>query len=207
LRRYHAGDATPQPPLVTVPEKTNMRDLYLATETGHLAYLTINLEDGIVVHDLDPSTGSAAVLARFPKVENTVGIAGKGWAGRQFVLIRHQQSNPDGTADLEILLTTDGGGTRVAGHITHAFAATVRLHAERRVLYVTRAEQGTSNVFVFALDTGALAQVTQNTLPGVIFSGFQPFGQGALGVRQERRDDIWLMQQGAPPRSGNSAGR
>ena len=49
--------------------------------------------------------------------------------------------------------------------------------------------------------------LTQNTLPGVRYSGFQPFGQGTIGVREERRDDIWLMQQGTPPRSGNPAGR
>jgi hypothetical protein len=123
------------------------------------------------------------------------------------VLARTVQSNQDGTADLEILLTNDGGGTRVAGRITHAFGATARLHAGRRVLYVTREEQGTGNVYAFALDTGTLTPLTQNSLPGVTFSGFQPFGQGTLGVREERRDDIWLMQQGAPPRSGNPAGR
>jgi Tol biopolymer transport system component len=46
LRRYHAGDPAPQPPLVTVPDKTSMRDLHLAPETGHLAYITGNSEEG-----------------------------------------------------------------------------------------------------------------------------------------------------------------
>jgi hypothetical protein len=124
------------------------------------------------------------------------------------VLVRAVQSNQDGTTDLEILLTTDEGvAPHVVGRITHAYGATARLHAARRSLYLTRAEQGTANVFAFALDTGILTQLTQNALPGVTFSGFQPFGQGALGVREERRDDIWLMQQGASPRSGNPAGR
>jgi hypothetical protein len=50
--------------------------------------------------------------------------------------------------------------------------------------------------------------VTQNALPGVRFSGFQPAGsRGGIGVREERREDIWLIQQTAPSRTGNPAGR
>jgi len=50
--------------------------------------------------------------------------------------------------------------------------------------------------------------VTQNALPGVKFSGFQPFGtQGVLGVREERREDIWLIEQKTTSRTGNPAGR
>jgi hypothetical protein len=30
---------------------------------------------------------------------------------------------------------------------------------------------------------------------------------GVIGVREERRDDIWLIQQAPTPRPGNSAGR
>jgi hypothetical protein len=208
LRRYHAGDAAPQPPLVTVPDATQMRDLYLSPDSGHLGYITSSREDGIVVHELDPSSaGSPRVLARFPVQPGMgAGLFSRGWAGRQFVLARYVQYNPDGTADIEILVTTDGG-IRAIGRITHAFGSTVRLHAARRMLYLARAEQGTSNVFAFSLDTGSLVPLTQNTLPGVRYSGFQPFGQGTIGVREERRDDIWLMQQGTPPRSGNPAGR
>lgn len=207
LRRYRAGEAAPQAPIVTVPDATQMRDLFLAPETGHLGYITSTREEGIAINDLDPSTGSSRVLARFAPQPGSSGVYVRGWIGRQLVLAQFLQYNPDSTADLEILLTTDHGGTRAAGRITHAFAATVRLDAARRLLYLARSEQGTSNVFAFSLDTGALTPLTQNTLPGVRFSGFQPFGQGTLGVREERRDDIWLMQQGAPPRPGNPAGR
>ena len=51
-------------------------------------------------------------------------------------------------------------------------------------------------------------QLTQNALPGVTFSGFQPAGlRGIIGVREERREDIWLIQRIATPRTGNPAGR
>jgi len=72
---------------------------------------------------------------------------------------------------------------------------------------MTRLEQGTSNVYMLSLVTGALTPVTQNVLPGVTFSGFQPSGQGVIGVREESRQDIWLIQQTATKRPGNPAGR
>ncbi|HEX5071318.1 MAG TPA: protein kinase [Vicinamibacterales bacterium] len=207
LRRYRAGEPAPQAPFVTVPDAVQMRDLYASPDSGHLGYITSSRDIGIVVHELDPLTSASRELARFTLEPGMgSGVFSRGWIGRQLVLVRYSKYNPDGTTDIDIVLT-GGGATRTAGRITQAFASTIRLHAARRTLYVTRAEQGTSNVFAFSLDTGALSQVTQNTLPGVRYSGFQPFSQGTLGVREERREDIWLMQQGAPPRSGNPAGR
>jgi hypothetical protein len=88
------------------------------------------------------------------------------------------------------------------------FVNTIRLNPSQRLLYMTRAESGTHNVFTFSLDTGALTAVTQNALPGVTFSGFQPIGtRGVLGVREERREDIWLIEQTTTSRTGNPAGR
>ena len=206
LRRYRPGDREPGPALATAPEGSTMRDLFLAPDTGRLAYLTGSRDQGIVVHELDPATGSTRALARFPPSTSGVSVVGRGWLDRRFVVTRSLQQNGDGTGDLEILLTNESGTPTVAGRVTHAYAATMRLHAARRMLYVTRLEQGTSNVFAFALDTGALTQITQNALPGVTFSGLQPTSRGVLGVREERRDDIWLLQD-STKRPGNSAGR
>jgi hypothetical protein len=75
-------------------------------------------------------------------------------------------------------------------------------------VYVTRSEKGTHNVYAVSLANGSLARVTDNALPGITFSGFQPVGaQGVIGAREERREDIWLIQHTAPTRSGNPAGR
>ena len=55
-----------------------------------------------------------------------------------------------------------------------------------------------SLAYEFALDTGRLTAVTQNSLAGVTFSGFGPASaHGIIGVREERRADIWLIQQAA----------
>ena len=96
----------------------------------------------------------------------------------------------------------------MAARITNVFAVTIRLHASKRMLYMTRGDKGTNNVYAFSFDTGALTAVTQNAMPGVTFSGLQPTAShGIIGVREERREDIWLIQQTATPRSGSPAGR
>ena len=141
-------------------------------------------------------------------VGGAVMLAGRGWIDRRFVLTRSSRPpNVDRTYDLEILVVDERGQTRVAGRVTQVYASTVRLHASRRVLYMTRADQGTENAYAFSIDTGALTPMTDNQLPGVTFSGFQPAGQGFIGVREERREDIWLIQQVTTPRTGNQAGR
>jgi hypothetical protein len=124
------------------------------------------------------------------------------------VLLRTVRTHDDGTGDLEVLVTNDNGGAKVVASVTNTFAATARLHPAERAIYMTRAERGTDNVYVLSLASGNLTQLTQNALPGVKFSGFQPIGtQGVLGVREERREDIWLIEQTATPRTGNPAGR
>jgi hypothetical protein len=72
---------------------------------------------------------------------------------------------------------------------------------------VTRAEQGAHNLYEFSMGSGAIRALTRNTLPGVTFSGFVPLKSGSvIGVREERRQDLWLIQP-APPAAGNAAGR
>ena len=123
-------------------------------------------------------------------------------------MIRNTLRNDDGTYDVEVLVTDGRGGAAVAGRITHAFTATTRVDPSRRIVYLARSDQGARNAYAFSIDSGTLTALTQNRLPGVTFSGFQPLGtHGVIGVREERRDDIWLIQQVDPARTGNQAGR
>jgi hypothetical protein len=180
----------------------------MSPETGRLVYVSISRDQGWTFHELDPETGQIRTLATFGPKEAGAAIAGRGWHDRRFVIVRTVARHEDSTADCEILLADGSGGTKVAGRVTNVFYATVRLHPSKGVMYMTRVESGTHNVYAMSLATGALTAVTQNALPGVTFSGFQPVGaQGVLGVREEQRADIWLIQQTATPRSGNPAGR
>jgi Tol biopolymer transport system component len=204
IRGYRAQDPAPGPPLTTAPDSVNVRDLSVAPETGHIGYVASSAES-VSVHDLDPLTGADRVLARWPRPAPGTGMIGRGWFDQRFLLIRQLAFNADGTSDIEFLTVGQDGTTRTAGRATHVFQSTARLHATSRSVYMTRLEQGTSNVYMLSLVTGALTPVTQNVLPGVTFSGFQPSGQGVIGVREESRQDIWLIQQTATKRPGNPA--
>jgi len=208
IRRYRANTPEAEPPFAkTAAGDAYLRDLYVSSETGRLGYVT-GLTGLAIIHELDPATGAVREIARFKGTERGQSLAGRGWLNRQFVLLRTVRTHDDGTGDMEVLVTSDNGGARVIATVTNTFAATARLHAAERALYMTRAEKGTDNVYVLSLASGNLTQLTQNALPGVKFSGFQPLGtQGVLGVREERREDIWLIEQKATPRTGNPAGR
>jgi len=102
----------------------------------------------------------------------------------------------------------EGSGARKVGTIPAAYISSAKLHAARNVLYITRLEKGAQNLYEFSLTTGKLTALTKNVLPGVAFSGFQLAGPKALiSAREERHEDLWLIQPGASPRPGNSAGR
>ena len=69
---------------------------------------------------------------------------------------------------------------------------------------MTRVSDGAHNLAEFSFRTGTMRTITQNTLPGVAYSGFQPVGADrVIGVRDERRQDIYLLQP--PPASGPGA--
>ena len=206
IRRFRTGETAPGPPLVTMTAvETLIRDLYVSADNRRLGYVTSSRE-ALVVHSLDVDTGVDRELARLPA--SITGTYGRGWMGDEFVVIQRQVLHDDLTADLTVLVIGTSGQVRKAGSIPTAFIATPRLHPERRVLYVTRLDRGVQNVYEFALATGALKPLTQNVLSGVTFSGFCPAGPDRLlGVREERRQDIYLIQQSRTKAAGNSAGR
>ena len=211
LRRHRAASTEPAASLVKAPARladVTMKDLHISPQTGRLAYVLSRRLGDTTVFEYDPESGTTREMATFKRAEFGGGIAGCGWLNRQFVLTRNVQSHDDLTADLEVLVVGERGAIRVAGRIPHAFASTVRLDANRHALYMARSEQGTQNVYTFSLDTATLTALTDNRLPGVAFSGFAPAGpQGIIGVREERRDDIWLIQYPSTSRTGNQAGR
>ena len=211
LRRYRTGTPAPGPPLVTAPAElteVTMRDLHVSPQTGRLAYILSFRGGDTRLFELDPENGSTREIAGFSRDRFGAGLIGRGWLDRRFVLTRSIHSNDDFTSELEVLLVDERGAVRVAGRIPRAFTSTIRLDASRRVLYTAGAEQGTHNVYAFSLETGALTALTDNRLPGVSFSGFAPAGaKGVIGVREDRRDDIWLIQYPSTQPPGNKAGR
>jgi hypothetical protein len=209
IRRYRGGEKEAEPPIAAgITPDSYIRDLWVSPLTGRLAYLSSGKGIGTSVQELDPETRAVRTLVKFESKEPILGLALRGWLDRSLILVRTVAAYPDRTYDAEIVLVDGAGALKTAGRVTRVFANTIRLHPSKGLLYMTRAESGTHNVFTFSLETGAVTAVTQNALPGVTFSGFQPIGtQGVLGVREERREDIWLIEQTATPRTSNPAGR
>jgi serine/threonine protein kinase len=208
IRRFIPGGKAAGPPLARSQSPVEfLRDLYVAPDNRRLAYLsaaskTINL------HVLDLESGASQVVARWDGP--FTGVFGRGWVADGFVAVRRVTLHDDMTADIEVFVASGASGAapRKAGTITKAFMSTSRLDAARRVLYVTRMENGVHNIHEFSLATGALKALTRNTLAGVTFSGFHPVGSERLvGTREERRQDIWLIQESGAKRPGNPAGR
>jgi serine/threonine protein kinase len=208
IRRFDAATASAGPPLVTshAPDAF-LRDLYVAPDDRRLAYLASVPDTGVVLHLLDLDTAADRSLVAWKG--SLTGVFGRGWVDDAFVVVRRTTLHEDLTADVDVLVVDAGSGrVRTAGTIPSSFIATTRLDASRRVLYVTRSERGVHNLYEVSLDTGALKSLTRNTLAGVTFSGFHPVGSGALlGTREERRKDLWLIQETGPARPGTPAGR
>jgi serine/threonine protein kinase len=206
VRRYRAGQAEADPPLVRLASPDAfIRDLYPSSGDLLLGYLTVSRK-AVVLSALTLATGATRSLVTLDP--SFSGVYGRGWLGDRFILVRTRTLHEDLSADIEVLSIEPSGAATAVGVITNAFIATTRLHAARRALYVTRIENGVHNVYEFAFSTGALKALTRNVLPGVTFSGFQPAGADRLvGSRQERRQDIWLIQESAKERPGNPAGR
>jgi hypothetical protein len=208
IRRYRTGDPAPGPPLAKASGLTEfLRDPAVSADGSRLAYAVASRE-AFVIHVIDLATGRDRQVARREGAAMTNSFL-RGWLDDELVLVERGKLNDDATGDVTVsVVNPASGAVRKIGTIAAAFVATTRLHAARRVLYVARIEDGVHNLYEFPLSGGPLKALTRNALPGVTFSGFYPVGtDGLIGVRDERREDIWLLQESGTKRPGNSAGR
>jgi Tol biopolymer transport system component len=208
IRRMTPGVMTEPELVADLGDQALVRDLWPSVDGRRAAWLVAtrgNPGISLVVAGVAVA-GQPRQIARFDA--SYTGIALRGWIEGHLVVVRRVALHDDFTADLEVtLVDVATGATRSAGAISRGYIATTRLDPARRVLYVTRAEQGAHNLYEFSMGSGAIRALTRNTLPGVTFSGFVPLKSGSvIGVREERRQDLWLIQP-APPAAGNAAGR
>lgn len=129
-----------------------------------------------------------------------------GWLDRSLVLLRRTRLHDDFTADADVLLLDPSGAFTTSGSLTRVYPGTARVDGKSRALVLARRDNGTHDAVAWSFARRAVHSITQNTLPGVTFSGFVPLSDGqVLGVREERGQDIWLIS--ARPPSGSPAGR
>ena len=159
-----------------------MRDLYVSPETGRLAYFMAARDRRDRPRARSRQWCASGRSRVRTKDDSRTSIAGRGWLDRRrFVLMRTVRPlNEDRTSDV-------GDSGRGRARADHGSPAASRrclpsrsgCMRRKRVLYMTRVGAGHGQRYAFSLDTGALTAVTQNALPGVTFSGFQPAGRTA----------------------------
>jgi serine/threonine protein kinase/Tol biopolymer transport system component len=204
VRRYQVNASAPEAPLVRAGAREEIHDLHVSGN-GLLAYL-VSSPAASTLHIRHLETGeqrSAATLEGR--------ASARGWlrddAG--VVLARASAFDEDFTAEVEVLVASATGTVRSAGVVDRTFIATTRLDPQRAVVSLTRLDAGIQNLYEFPLATGRLRRLTDNTLPGVSYSGVTPLGGGAwVAVRHEQRSDIWLLDaRPQAPNPGDSSGR
>ena len=202
INRYRPGQDGPSAAVVRADaDAVFFRDLCVSPDGRFVAYLSGT--GGLVdFNTIDTRTSHARVVTQLDGF--TTSLLLRGWMDGAWIFVRRTKLNDDFTADLEVLAVdhATGAARRIAG-VTSGFIATARLDAARRALLVTRVEQGAHNLFDVSLATGAIRPITRNVLPGVTYSGYHAAPGGMIGVREERRQDIWLIQPAAAPRSGS----
>jgi serine/threonine protein kinase/Tol biopolymer transport system component len=198
LHRYQVGASSAGGALATAGAGEVIHDLQTSADGRYLAYLVSSTVS--ILHVMDVLTGKDRTITRFP---TRVGV--RGWlADGSVVLVRASALREDAATDMEVLASTPAGILREIGFVDRAFMSTARLDPAGSILYVTRSEDNVHNLYALSLTTHGLRRVTDNTLPGVTFSGVRPLDRGrVVGIRQERKSDIWLMDTGssstAPP--------
>ncbi len=210
IRRYRAGAASADPPLAKASDPLfYIRDPHVSPDGRFLGYLLNDSRDTTVVHAITLETGDDREWAEIKGPQS--GVFARGWLLDGTMVLVHRvalHEDRSGSGDLDVIVVGPAGAVRPpAVRINNAFIATTRLHPDARALYVTRTENGVHNLYAFSFTTLRLAALTRNTLPGVTYSGIEPLDADTLiGVREERRQDIWLLQESTAS-SGTSAGR
>ena len=193
IRRVRLGsDAPPPPPLVTAKPNEAIRDVYVSASGKLLAYI-VKTQTIWVVHLLDLETGADRAMAHFEDMSYL-----RGWlkndAGLVAISVKHTAE--DGTSLVDVFVLGPEGGVRRSATIDKAFFPTIRLAPSRAAVYVTRSENGVHNLFSVPLTAGTPQRVTDNTLTGVTFSGIEQLvGDAVIGVRDERKTDIYLIEK------------
>ena len=206
INRYRAGQAEPGTVVVRADsESAFLRDLYVADDGRAVAYMS-GSGGRVSVNVLDTRSGRLREVAQFEA--GTTSLLLRGWLDGTLVAVRRTKLHDDFTSELEVLaIDATTGSTRRIVTVPAAFIATARLDAARRSLVLTCADSGAHNLCDVSLQTGTIRPVTRNVLPGVTYSGFQAIPGGIVGVREDRRQDIWLIQPATSSQSGAAPGR
>lgn len=190
--------------LATAEPGEFIRDVRPSADGRSVAFIVWRVgPPSAAVRVVDLDTGAVRTVATLPSAS----VYARGWTRGDagLVLVRvAERAEELGVSTIEILIAPRAtGNLDIVGRIEHALVGTTKLDPARGVLFLTRSIDGVHNVHAYSLATRSSRQVTENTVPGVSFSGIRPTRSGGLVVvRDARVRDIWLSDIGPPEGSG-----
>jgi Tol biopolymer transport system component len=185
------GDASA---LVRAPAGTRIHDVRMSPSGHALAYLT-RAGNVAEIHVRSLAEGVDIVVAREEAPNRSIYLPG--WSTDNALVVLRTRGRA--TSGLHMEFTEYGlqGTRRVIGAIDDGVIPAARVDHGGGRLFVTRSTAGVQNLFAMSLRDGTLRRVTANESPGVSFAGVQPLKDGSIVfARDERKQDIWLVQRG-----------
>ncbi|HVS30266.1 MAG TPA: protein kinase [Thermoanaerobaculia bacterium] len=183
---------SPGSTLYSAPKGTIIREVY--TDGGRIAFMT----------ETSPEAGPAEIHLMEGGADTILDSMQRDWKrtlyirgplpDRRWVVLR-ASLNPDFTERAEVLVIDAGGKARPVGSIDRVWAGTAELDAAAGVIYFTVADEShVHNVVAFSLAGGASRPITNNSVPGISFAGFEVTPRGdLLYVLQKNSQDVWLI--------------
>ncbi len=200
IRSYRPGTGVDPSPVVAAREGERLRDVYPSSDGRQLAYLAVS-RAGIELRVVDLSTRQSSALRRWETGEL---VSCRGWTSNDqavVVISQKEAAIPPATIELETVATT--GQRHPAHRIDGVYYSSVRVDARQSLVYMTRLEGSSQNLFALSLISGSLERLTENRLSTISFSGVRPRPDGSLVFAiEDKKQDIHVHVARTSPAPG-----
>ncbi len=195
IRRSRLSDAQSLPETLTAGEPRSQILDVRQSAAGDLGFVYRTFDSpSWKLRVLGPATGISTLYAR-ELPQGILRLLGPLDGGRWVLAETPALSGVGGR--VEILDFRAGGPGREIAAIEGASIWTAVLDPDGPAVLLSAARGATSDIIRIDLDSGQSVRVTDNPLPGVVFCGIQPQGEGDLVYsRQQRNADLWLLRRG-----------
>jgi Tol biopolymer transport system component len=166
---------------------TEFAELRLSNREERLAYV-VDASPRREVRLLDLATGEDRAL-----LGGEVALRVAGWLDDRTLLVGLPRRAPG--SELDLVSVDLEGQRRALATVERGHADTLTLDAATRSVFVTAVGPDEAhNLLRLSLDDGVRRWLTDNPLPGVTFSQSRVAGGRLVYARQERDQDIWMIE-------------
>ncbi|MFZ2490925.1 MAG: protein kinase, partial [Thermoanaerobaculia bacterium] len=183
--------------IVPEVERASLSDVHVSKDGRLVSYVRVPPVSPpraeVVVHDL-ASGSDTVVYSRATDWRQRV--YSRGWTRANELLVLLARVNVDWTEDLDVVFVSPSGAHRTAKLASSAFGGSSVLDRARdSLLMTTVGPDGVHNVDAIPLSGGTRQRITNNRVSGTSFAALEILGgQKVLLSKQERNDDLWLIE-------------